>query len=56
MFENPAENMRLYEKYSVDYIMVSSWERADYYIDLPLYEQLFERVFEKGNVIIYKVN
>ncbi|MBQ3586944.1 MAG: hypothetical protein II977_00100 [Oscillospiraceae bacterium] len=56
MFENPAENIRLYEKYSVDYIMVSSWERADYYIDLPLYEQLFERVFEKGNVIIYKVN
>ena len=55
MYEDVAESADLYEKYSVDYVMVSSWEKSDYYIDIPLFEQMFEKVFEQGGVALYKV-
>lgn len=55
MYELVAESGGLYEKYSVDYVLVSSWENADYYIDRPLFEQLFDKVFEQGSVMLYKV-
>lgn len=56
MYENVAKNRYLYEKYSVDYVVVSSWEKADYYIDIPLFEQMFTKVFEQGSVTLYKIN
>ena len=55
MYELVADSGELYEKYSVDYVVVSSWERSDYYIDLPLFEQIFDKVFESGMVTLYKV-
>ena len=55
MYELAADSKELYEKYSVDYVVVSSWEKADYYIDIPLFEQMFDKVFEQGGVTLYKV-
>lgn len=55
MYENVAQSKALYEKYSVDYVVVSSWEKSNYYTDIPLFEQLFEKVFEQGGVAMYKV-
>jgi len=55
MYENILENITLYEKYSVDYVLVSSWEKGSYNIDIDLFNHLFEKVFQQDTVTLYKV-
>ncbi len=54
-FEDPEENAALLQKYDVDYIYVSSYERSSYSVDTEALERLFERVFANGEAVIYRV-
>lgn len=54
MYEFPAFSIELFEKYQVDYIMISSWERSSYQIDETVYDALFECVFTSNEVKLYK--
>ena len=56
-FTAPADHLSTLDKYSVSYIMVSSWERSNYQIDYEALETMFDIVFESkyGDVTIYKV-
>ena len=54
-FELPEENAHLLQKYDVDYIYVSSYERSSYQVDTEALERLFERVFANGEAVIYRV-
>lgn len=57
MFENPAESKYLFQKYSVDYVMISSWERSSYAVDEAAFDSMFKCVFSCNNdeIKIYKV-
>lgn len=56
-YENPSGNSDVLEKYEVDYIMVSSYERAGYAVDESLLEQLYPKVYagENDEIVIYQV-
>ncbi len=54
MYEFPAFSMKLFEKYQVEYIMISSWERSSYQIDETVYDALFDCVFTSGEVKLYR--
>lgn len=56
MYEDPAASLPLYDQYSVDYIVVSSWECGSYTVDKATLQKLFTPVFQTGNVVLYKVN
>lgn len=55
MYENPNAAQALFEKYRVDYIMISSWERNDYRIDEELFDSLFPCVFQFDDVKLYQL-
>lgn len=55
-YANPAANLAVLEKYDVDYIYVSSYEYSSYEeIDTEALDELFDRIFEDGSQIIWKV-
>ena len=54
MFEYPAESLELFEKYSVDYIVVSSYERSQYAVDEEAIARLFPLEWENAGVRLYK--
>ncbi len=58
MFEAPGESLELFQKYHVDYVMISSWERSNYEVDEAAFAELFECVFSCNNdeIKIYKTN
>ena len=45
MYEAPLEHKDLYEKYGVDYIVISSFEKHSYRIDEAVFKQNFKEVF-----------
>lgn len=55
MYEAPLENLDLFEKYSVDYVVISSWERNSYAIDERIFAEQFELVFSCDGVKLYEV-
>lgn len=55
MYETPLGNLDLYEKYDVDYVVISSWERGSYTIDESMFAEQFELVFSHGSVNLYEV-
>ncbi len=55
MYEEPRTNARLFEEYSVDYIMISSYERSSYDVDEAAIMDMFSCVFAEGDVAIYSV-
>ena len=57
MFESPETSGALFERYGVDYIMVSSYERNNYALREESFEDLFERVYEAdgGEIKICRV-
>ena len=55
MYEAPLESLDLYEKYSVDYVVISSWEKSSYAIEESVFADEFEVVFECDGVKLYKV-
>ncbi|MDO4458999.1 MAG: hypothetical protein Q4C42_02790 [Clostridia bacterium] len=56
MFENPRENEQLFNDYSVDYVLVSSYERNSYDVDEVAIAGMFPLVYSNDDVSIYKVN
>lgn len=54
MFESPETSLALFQKYSVDYVIISSYERNDYQIDETLFDTLFPCVYEKGDIKVYQ--
>lgn len=56
MYEYPRECMQLFEAYSVDYILISSYERSSYNVDEASIMKLFPCVYTAGDVAIYAVN
>lgn len=54
MMENPGENRALFEKYGVDYVYVSGYERGEFTVDEAYFRENCETVFQEGNVCIYK--
>ncbi len=54
-YADPAENREVLEKYGVDYIMVSSYERADYAINMEALDEMFPRVYSNGEATIWRV-
>lgn len=54
MYEFPAFSMELFEKYHVNYVMISSWERNSYQVDEAVYDAMFECVFSSQEIKLYK--
>ena len=54
-YEDPEGNQDILGKYGVRYILVSGWERNDYYVDEAALERLYPIVFESeyGSLTIY---
>ena len=55
-YTDPEENLDLLEKYDVDYIYVSSYERSSYAVDVNTLDRLFTRVFSNWEATIYAVH
>ncbi len=53
--EAPESHLDLLTRYDVDYIYVSSYERTSYDVDTQALDRLFERVFQNGEAVIYRV-
>lgn len=58
MFESPKTSENLFQQYSVDYIMISSWERSCYNLEEDVFDTMFECVYEgnEGEIKIYKIS
>ncbi len=54
-YADPWNNRGILAKYGVDHIMVSSYERAEYTIDLEGLDMLGDVVFRNGEATIWKV-
>ncbi len=54
-YADPASNADTLDKYGVDYILVSSYERSDYDIDYDGLAQVAEEVFTNREGTIYRV-
>lgn len=55
MYEAPLENLALYEKYDVSYVVISSFEKNSYHIDETVFKQHFKEVFSYGDVHLYQI-
>ena len=56
MYEYPSLSTELFQKYHVDYIMVSSFERSSYFVDEEALNAMFECVFTQSEIKLYKTN
>ncbi|MDD6050958.1 MAG: hypothetical protein PUC00_06765 [Clostridiales bacterium] len=54
-YADPEGNRDVLEKYQVDYILVSSYERSDYVLDIEGLTQVAEEVFANREGAIYRV-
>lgn len=54
-YADPENNLAILEKYGVDYILVSSYERSDYLIDREGLALIAEEVFTNREGTIYRV-
>lgn len=54
-YTDPASNTDVLERYGVDYIYVSSYERYNYDVDLEALESLYTVVFSNREATIYRV-
>lgn len=55
MFMDPEGSFELFEKYSVDYIMVSDFERANFGADAAQIGEVFPCVYEDGSIMLFRV-
>ena len=56
MLENPSDNGALFEIYSVDYVYISSWERASFAIDEGWFGANGVPVFSNSEVVIFALS
>ena len=57
-FNDPENHQDVIEKYGIEYVFVSGWERSDYYINESALEALYPIIFESefGTCTIYRVD
>ena len=55
MYRYPVENRELFEKYSVDYVMISDHERESCGADEKIFASRYECVYNKDGVLLYRV-
>lgn len=56
MFEHPASSTELFEKYHVEYVTISSWERGSYQVDEVWFDEMLTCVFTCEDIKIYRVD
>ncbi len=56
MYESPAANAALFDRYAVDYIYVSAYERSDYAVDEDYFSEHFPVWFRNDEVTVYAVS
>ena len=54
-YENPTQNADVIDRYGVDYIFVSDYERADFEVNLDALDASYELVYENPDIRIYAV-
>jgi len=54
-YEHPELNEHLSERYGVDYIYVSDYERAEFDVDLTYIDEHYDLVYQNPDVRIYEV-
>lgn len=52
-YRDPAGNLDVLDKYGVDYILVSDYERSDYEIDNEAFDALFSVAFSEEGYTVY---
>lgn len=55
MYEAPLEHKDLFEKYQVDYVVISSFERSSYAVDEEAFRESFAQVFSFGDTHMYAI-
>ncbi|MEG1426853.1 MAG: hypothetical protein RSC76_04105, partial [Oscillospiraceae bacterium] len=55
MYEQPQDSQELFSQYSVDYILISEYERESYVVAENAIEEIYPCVFESGKIRIFKV-
>ena len=55
MYEAPLENMELFEKYDVSYVVVSAFERQDYSVDEAFFQEQFREIYSLDDIVLYQV-
>lgn len=55
MYETPKEGEELFRRFEVDYVLVSDFERSSYQVNETELDQLFPRVYDDGNRVLYQV-
>ena len=55
-YEHPDEYEDVLQKYHVDYVYVSDYERADFDVDIETIKEQWPLVYENGSVRIFRVN
>ncbi len=56
MYSDPVNSKELFEKHSVDYIMVSDYEKSKYTINLEGIDQIATEVYNEGGIQLFKLN
>lgn len=54
-YADPENNMDVIEKYGVDYVLVSSYERSDYEVDFTGLEMIADAVYANWEGTIYRI-
>ncbi len=54
-YQDPVNHEDVLEKYGVDYIYVSSYERSSYMVEEADLDELYPRVFSNGEAVIWQV-
>lgn len=55
MYENPAQNKDLFDKYNVRYVLISNAERGNYAIDYGFFEKNAEIVAQNESGVLYRL-
>ena len=55
MYTEPAQNAELFEKYGVEYVLISSQERGQFALDEFWFQENATLVFENDSVRIYRM-
>ena len=54
MLECPGDNLALLDRYGVEYVYISSYERSDFDVDEAWFAENCDRVFAEGDVCVYR--
>lgn len=56
MYEDPRNNLDLFDKYNARYVFIGKNERNYFKIDEKYFKDNFKVIYDTGSVIIYRVN